>query len=43
MFDMTKPIGNEVIAISIGFIFVLIGIGLGIVKYYKNRSSKEQK
>ncbi len=43
MFDMTKPIGNEVIVISIGFIFVLIGIGLGIVKYYKNRLQKEQK
>lgn len=43
MFDMTKPIGNEMIVISIGFIFVLIGIGLGIVKYYKNRLQKEQK
>ncbi len=41
MLDMTKPIGNEVIAISIGFIFILIGIGLGVVKYYKNRLSKE--
>lgn len=42
MFDMSKPIENEVIVFSIGFIFILIGIGLGIVRHYKNRLLKEQ-
>jgi len=37
MFDMTQPIRMEVIVDSIIFIFGLIGIGLGIVEYYKRR------
>jgi hypothetical protein len=43
MFDLAKPVGNDVIVVSIGFIFLVIGFGLGVVKYYKNRLSKEQK
>jgi hypothetical protein len=43
MFDLSKPVGNDVIILSIGFIFVIIVIGLGVVKYYKNRLLKEQK
>jgi len=35
MFDLSKPIPNEVIIGSIVFIFVLVGIGLLVVEYYK--------
>jgi len=37
MFDLTKPIPNEVIIGSIIFIFVLVGIGLLLVRYYKKK------
>jgi len=37
MFDMTQPIQMPVIMGSIVFIFVLVGIGLGIVAYYKKK------
>ena len=37
MFDMTQPIQMEVIIGSITFIFGLVGIGLGIVAYYKKK------
>jgi hypothetical protein len=37
MFDMTQPIGMEVIAGSIVFILGLVGVGLGIVAYYKKK------
>ncbi len=43
MFDMSKPVGVDLIIYSIIFIVALIGIGLGVVAYYKNRVSKEQK
>jgi len=35
MFDLSKPVPNEVIIGSILFIFILIGVGLLIVKYFK--------
>jgi len=35
MFDLSQPIPNEVIIGSIVFIFVLVGIGLLVVEYYK--------
>jgi len=41
MFDMTQPIRMEVIVGSIIFIFGLIGIGLGIVEYYKRRKDRD--
>jgi len=37
MFDLTKPVDTEIIIGSIAIIFILIGIGLGIVEYYKRR------
>jgi hypothetical protein len=37
MFDMSQPIGMEVIVGSIAFIFGLVGIGLALVAYYKNK------
>ena len=37
MFDMTQPIGMEVIIGSIVFILGLVGVALGIVAYYKKK------
>ena len=37
MFDMSQPIQMEVIIGSIVFIFGLVGIGLGLVAYYKKK------
>jgi len=42
MFDLSKPIPNEVIIGSIVFIFLLVGIGLLVVEYYK-RNLKDYK
>ena len=40
MFDLSQPIGSEVIISSIIFIFVLIGIGLIVVEYYKKKGNR---
>ncbi len=37
MFDLSQPVPNEVIIGSIVFIFGLVGIGLGVVAYYKRK------
>ena len=37
MFDMTQPIGMEVIIGSIVFILGLVGVGLAVVAYYKKK------
>jgi hypothetical protein len=37
MFDMTQPVGTEVIIGSIIFIFGLVGVGLAVVAYYKKK------
>jgi len=37
MFDLTQPVGMEVIIGSIVIIFVIVGIGLGVVEYYKRK------
>ena len=37
MFDLSHPIGNEVIVGSIVFIFAVVGIGLLLVEYYKKK------
>jgi len=37
MFDMTQPIQIEVIIGSIVFILGLVGVGLGVVGYYKKK------
>ena len=37
MFDMTQPIGMEVIVGSIVFILGLVAVGLGVVAYYKKK------
>jgi hypothetical protein len=34
---MSKPIGFEVIGLSILFIFAMIGVGLVITNYYKKK------
>ena len=35
--DLTQPVPPAVIIGSIVFIFVLVGIGLGVVRYYKGK------
>ena len=37
MIDLSQPIPNEVVIGSIIFIFILVGIGLLIVEYYKKK------
>jgi len=37
MFDLSQPVPTSIIVGSIAFIFVLVGIGLGVVKYYKKK------
>ncbi len=37
MFDMTQPVQTSVILGSIVFIFGLVGVGLAVVAYYKNK------
>ena len=37
MFDLSKPIPMEVIIGSIVFVFVVVGIGLAVVAYYKKK------
>lgn len=39
MFDLSQPIPNEVVIGSIILIFVLVGIGLLAVEYYKRKLS----
>jgi len=43
MFDLSKPVGSEVIIGSVVFIFALVGVGLLIVNIMKKRYIKEQK
>ncbi len=40
MFDMTQPVPTSVIVGSIAFIFLLVGVGLSIVAYYKKKLGK---
>jgi len=42
MFDMSQPVSSGLIVDAIVFVFALVGIGLGVVKYYEKRY-KEQK
>jgi hypothetical protein len=37
MFNLSEPIGNEVIIGSIVFILTVVGVGLLVVEYYKRR------
>ncbi len=39
MFDLSQPIGNEVIIGSIVFILLVVGVGLLVVEYYKKRQN----
>ena len=43
MYDMTQPVPTEVIIGSIVFILGLVGIGLGVVAYYKKKLKIEDK
>lgn len=43
MFDLSQPIQMPVIIGSIVFIFVLVGIGLAIVMYYKKKFNMKEK
>jgi len=36
--DLSKPVSLETIFSAIVFIFVLVAIGLAIVRYYKKRN-----
>ena len=40
MFDLSKPVSNEIIIGSIIFIFILIGIGLLVVEYFKRKRDR---
>jgi len=40
MFDLSRPVPNEVIIGSIVIIFGLVAVGLGIVAYYKKKLGK---
>jgi len=40
MFNLSKPVPNEVIIGSIIFIFILIGIGLFVVEYFKRKRDR---
>ena len=40
MFDLSQPIGNEVIIGSIVFILAVVGVGLLVVEYYKKKQNK---
>ena len=37
MFDLSQPIGTEVIVGSIVFILAVVGIGLLVVEHYKKK------
>ncbi|SFV64260.1 hypothetical protein MNB_SV-6-1507 [hydrothermal vent metagenome] len=37
MFDLTQPVPNEVIVGSIVIIFALVGVGLGVVAWFKRK------
>ncbi len=37
MFDLSQPIQMPVIIGSIVFIFAVVGVGLGVVGYYKKK------
>ncbi len=37
MFDLSQPVSTAVIVGSIALIVVLVGIGLGVVGYYKRK------
>ncbi len=37
MFDLSQPIQMPVIIGSIVFIFAVVGVGLGVVGYYKRK------
>ncbi len=37
MFDLSQPVTTPIIVGSIAVIFVFVGIGLGVVGYYKRK------
>jgi len=37
MYDLTQPIPTSLIIGSIAFIFALVGVGVGLVIYYKKK------
>ena len=39
MFDLTHPIGNEIIIGSIVFILLVVVVGLLVVEHYKKRQN----
>jgi len=41
MFDMSQPIGNEVIVGSIVFILAVVGVGLLVIEFYKRKMKKD--
>jgi hypothetical protein len=40
MYDLSKPIPNDVIVGSIVFILIVVSIGLLVIEYYKRKSYK---
>jgi len=41
MFDMSQPIQMPVIVGSIAIIFVVVGVGLAVVAYYKKKQDRQ--
>jgi hypothetical protein len=41
MFDMTKPIQNEVVICAIVVLILLVGVGLGVTVWYKKRMERK--
>jgi len=39
MFDLSQPIPNEVVIGSIIFIFILVGVGLLVVEWFKRKQN----
>lgn len=42
MFDLSQPVGMEVIIGSIVIILVIVGIGLGAVEFYKRKKNRNE-
>ena len=40
MFDMSQPVPLSLIIASIIFVVAVVGIGLGLVAYYKKKMNK---
>ncbi|SHO81116.1 hypothetical protein MNB_SV-15-1520 [hydrothermal vent metagenome] len=42
MFDMSKPIQNEVVIGAIIVLILLVGVGLGVTEWFKKRLGRDE-